>query len=212
MARYTEAVCRLCRRVSDKLMLKGERCYTAKCAVERRDAPPGQRPAGPRARRPKKTERGIQLVHKQKAKYTYGILERQFRKTFAEAERIPGITGENLLVLLERRLDNTVFRLGFGSSRAQARQLVLHGHIALNGRKTDIPSCLIAEGDVINWREVSTKSEYYKALAMEIKNRAIPAWLSLDTEKLVGKVFRLPAAADIEAKFDEKAIVEYYSR
>ncbi|MBM3166027.1 MAG: 30S ribosomal protein S4 [Chloroflexi bacterium] len=210
MARYTDAACRLCRRVGDKLMLKGERCYTAKCAVERRNAPPGQHGTG--SRRPKKSDRGIQLQHKQKARYTYGMLERQFRKTFAEAERLPGVTGENLLVLLERRLDNAVFRLGFGTSRAQARQLVRHGHITLNGRKTDIPSCLIAEGDVIAWREPSTKSEYYKTLALEIKNRTIPAWLSLDTEKLIGKVLRLPTAADIEAKFDEMAIVEYYSR
>jgi len=210
MARYSDAACRLCRRVGDKLMLKGERCYTAKCAVERRNTPPGQRSQG--SRRPKKSDRGIQLQHKQKARYTYGILERQFRKTFAEAERIPGITGENLLVLLERRLDNAVFRLGFATSRAQARQLVRHGHITLNGRKTDVPSCLIAEGDTIDWREASTKSEYYKTLALEIKNRTIPAWLSLDTEKLIGKVLRLPTAGDIEAKFDEKAIVEYYSR
>ncbi|MBM3148811.1 MAG: 30S ribosomal protein S4 [Chloroflexi bacterium] len=210
MARYTDATCRLCRRVGDKLMLKGERCYTAKCAVERRNAPPGQHGTG--SRRPKKSDRGIQLQHKQKARYTYGMLERQFRKTFAEAERLPGVTGENLLMLLERRLDNTVFRLGFGTSRAQARQLVRHGHITLNGRKTNIPSCLISEGDVIAWRETSTKSEYYKTLLQEIKNRTIPAWLSLDTEKLIGKVLRLPTAADIEAKFDEMAIVEYYSR
>jgi len=211
MARYAGATCRLCRRVGDKLMLKGERCFTAKCAVERRNAPPGQHGTGSR-RRPKKSDRGIQLQHKQKAKYTYGMLERQFSKTFAEAERLPGVTGENLLMLLERRLDNTVFRLGFGTSRAQARQLVRHGHISLNGRKTDIPSCLIAEGDVIAWRERSIKSEYYKTLAQEIKNRTIPAWLSLDTEKLIGNVLRLPTAADIEAKFDEMAIVEYYSR
>ncbi|MBM3154326.1 MAG: 30S ribosomal protein S4 [Chloroflexi bacterium] len=210
MARYTDATCRLCRRVGDKLMLKGERCYTAKCAIERRNAPPGQHGTG--SRRPKKSDRGIQLQHKQKARYTYGMLERQFRKTFAEAERLPGVTGENLLMLLERRLDNTVFRLGFGTSRAQARQLVRHGHITLNGRKTNIPSCLISEGDVIAWRETSTKSEYYKTLLQEIKNRTIPAWLSLDTEKLIGKVLRLPTAADIEAKFDEMAIVEYYSR
>jgi small subunit ribosomal protein S4 len=211
MARYAGATCRLCRRVGDKLMLKGERCYTAKCAVERRNAPPGQHGTGSR-RRPKKSDRGIQLQHKQKARYTYGILERQFRKTFAEAERLPGVTGDNLLVLLERRLDNAVFRLGFGTSRAQARQLVRHGHISLNGRKTDIPSCLVAENDVIAWRETSIKSEYYKTLAQEIKNRIIPAWLSLDTEKLVGKVLRLPTGADIETKFDEMAIVEYYSR
>ena len=210
MARYTEAVCRLCRRVGDKLMLKGERCFTSKCAMERRSVPPGYRST---SRRPgKKSDRGLQLLEKQKARYTYGILERQFRKFFAEAERIPGITGENLLVLLERRLDNVVYRLGFASSRSQARQLVRHGHFLLNGRKTDIPSCLVRAGDIIAWREGSTRTEYYKRLVEEIDDKVIPGWLNLDRQKLVGRVLALPTSGDIEVKFDEKAIVEYYSR
>jgi small subunit ribosomal protein S4 len=210
MARYIDAKCRLCRRVGDKLMLKGDRCFTSKCAFERRDVPPGY--TGTSKRRPKKSDRGLQLQEKQKARYTYGLLERQFRKFFAEAERIPGVTGENLLILLERRLDNVVFRLGFANSRAQARQLVCHGHFLLNGRKTDIPSCLVKPGDAIAWREGSTKGEYYKALVQEIEGRTTPGWLSLDRQKLVGQIANLPTAEDIEVKFDEKAIVEYYSR
>lgn len=210
MARYTQATCRLCRRVGDKLMLKGDRCFTSKCALERRDVPPGY--SGISKRRAKKSDRGLQLQQKQKARYTYGILERQFRKVFAEAERLPGVTGENLLVLLERRLDNVVYRLGFASSRPQARQLVRHGHFQLNGRKTDIPSCLVKPGDIVSWREASTKSEYYKALIQEIENRIIPGWLALDKEKLVGRIVNLPTGDDIEAKFDAKVIVEYYSR
>ena len=210
MGRYTKATCRLCRRVGDKLMLKGDRCLTSKCAIERRDVPPGY--TGIRKRRVKKSDRGLQLQEKQKARYSYGLLERQFRKFFAEAERLPGITGENLLILLERRLDNAVYRLGFASSRSQARQLVRHGHFLLNGRKTDIPSCLVKPGDAIAWRESSTKTEYYKLLVQEIEGRTVPGWMDLDKEKLVGRVVNLPTAEDIEVKFDEKAIVEYYSR
>jgi small subunit ribosomal protein S4 len=215
MARYTQATCRLCRRVGDKLMLKGDRCFTSKCAVERRDAPPGRsggRSGIAKRRRPKKSDRGLQLQQKQKARYTYGILERQFRKFFAEAERLPGVTGENLLILLERRLDNVVYRFGFASSRSQARQLVCHGHFLLNGRKTDIPSCLAKPGDVVAWREGSTQTEYYKVLVQEIEGRTVPGWLELDKQKLVGRIVNLPTAEDIEVKFDEKAIVEYYSR
>ena len=210
MARYTQANCRLCRRVGDKLMLKGERCFTSRCALERRSVPPGYRSTS--KRRTKKSDRGLQLQEKQKARYTYGILERQFRKFFTEAERLPGITGENLLILLERRLDNVVYRLGFASSRSQARQMVRHGHFSLNGRKTDIPSCLVNSGDVVAWRERSTQTEYYKMLVQEIDGRTVPGWLTLDTQKLVGKVLSLPSGGDIEVKFDEKAIVEYYSR
>ena len=191
-------------------MLKGDRCYTSKCALERRNVPPGYRVTA--RRRTKKSDRGLQLQEKQKARYTYGVLERQFRKFFAEAERLPGVTGENLLILLERRLDNVVYRLGFASSRAQARQLVRHGHFLLNGRKTNIPSCLVKPGDVISWREGSTRTEYYKTLVKEIEDRIVPSWLLLDKEKMVGRVQNLPVAADIEVKFDEKAIVEYYSR
>ena len=208
MGRYTAAVCRLCRRSGEKLMLKGSRCLTPKCAMDRRSKPPG-----PQLRRPRRlSDRGLQLREKQKARYAYGILERQFRGVFAQAEKQSGITGENLLVRLERRLDNVVYRLGFADSRPQARQLVRHGHIMLNGRKTDIPSCLVKEGDTISWKEGSTKSEYYKQLVQSIESKSILSWLSLDKENLVGQVVSLPTPDDVGAKFEGKSIVEYYSR
>lgn len=210
MARYTGPTCRLCRRVGDKLMLKGDRCYTSKCALERRSVPPGYNATA--KRRPRKSERGLQLLEKQKARYTYGLLERQFRKCFTEAERLPGVTGENLVVLLERRLDNVVYRLGFASSRAQARQIVRHGHIMVNGRRTNIPSYLVKPGDIIAWRESSKKSEYYKVVSQTAGDVAVPAWLSLDKQRLTGKVVNLPAFEDMQVKFDVKSIVEYYSR
>jgi len=208
MARYTASVCRLCRRSGEKLMLKGSRCLTAKCAVDRRGKPPGQQ----YARRRKISDRGLQLREKQKARHTYGILERQFRRFFAQAEKQSGITGENLLVLLERRLDNVVYRLGFADSRSQARQLVQHGHIMLNGHKTDIPSCLVKEGDTISWKDGSTKTEYYKQLVQSIQGRSVLGWLSLDRQNLVGQILSLPTPDDVDAKFDGKTIVEYYSR
>ena len=209
MARYTEAVCRLCRRSGEKLFLKGNRCFTPKCGADKRAQPPGQ---VSRRRRQKISDRGLQLREKQKARYTYGILERQFRKIFTQAERQPGITGENLMVLMERRLDNVVYRLGFAESRPQARQLVRHGHIVLNGHRTNIPSCLIKEGDKIGWREESTKAEYYKQLMESIETRTVLNWLNLDRTNMVGEVLTLPTPEDIGAKFNGKAIVEYYSR
>ncbi|MDH5696246.1 MAG: 30S ribosomal protein S4 [Dehalococcoidia bacterium] len=208
MARYTAAVCRLCRRSGEKLMLKGSRCLTPKCAMEKRVGHPGRQVG----RRRRLSDRSLQLREKQKARSTYGVLERQFRRLFGEAERQAGITGENLLVLLERRLDNVVYRLGFADSRSQARQLVRHGHIMLNGRKTDIPSCLVKEGDTIAWKETSTKTEYYKQLVQSIESKSVLSWLSLDVENLVGQVLSLPTPDDIEAKFEGKSIVEYYSR
>ncbi|MCL0053149.1 30S ribosomal protein S4 [Dehalococcoidales bacterium] len=208
MARYIGPICRLCRRSGEKLMIKGSRCFTPKCAFERRSKPPGQQ----LSRRSQLSDRGVQLREKQKARYTYGILERQFRRFFAQAERQSGIPGENLLLLLERRLDNVVYRLGFADSRAQARQLVRHGHIMLNNRKTNIPSCLVKEGDTISWREASTKTEYYKQLVQSIGGKSVVSWLSLDKQKLVGQVLSLPTPEDVDAKFDAKAIVEYYSR
>jgi len=209
MGRYTAAVCRLCRRSGEKLMLKGGRCFTPKCAMDRRSKPPGPQSLH---RRRRVSDRGLQLGEKQKARNTYGVLERQFRQLFAQAERQSGITGENLLVLLERRLDNVVYRLGFADSRSQARQLVQHGHIILNGRKADIPSCLVKEGDTISWREGSTKTEYHKQLLQGIENKSVLGWLSLDRQNLVGQVLSLPTPDDIDAKFDGKTIVEYYSR
>jgi small subunit ribosomal protein S4 len=208
MARYTAAVCRLCRRSGEKLMLKGSRCLTTKCAMDRRGKPPGRQ----LGRRRRLSDRGLQLREKQKARHTYGVMERQFRRLFAQAEKQSGITGEDLLVLLERRLDNVVYRLGFADSRPQARQLVQHGHILLNGRKTNIPSCLVKEDDVISWKESSTKTGYYQQLVQNIPAKLVLSWLSLDKENLVGRVVSLPTPDDIDAKFEGKTIVEYYSR
>jgi small subunit ribosomal protein S4 len=209
MARYTGAVCRLCRRSGEKLFLKGSRCYTPKCEIDKRNKPPGQT-TGRRRRRI--SDRGLQLREKQKARFSYGTLERQFRKTFAMAEKQAGITGENLLVLLERRLDNVIYRLGFADSRKQARQLVRHGHIMLNGRKTNVPSYLVKEGDTISWREGSRKTEYYKMLAETIEGKTVLNWLSLDRQTLVGQVLTMPTPEQVGATFDAKAVTEYYSR
>lgn len=208
MARHTTAVCRLCRRCGEKIMLKGSRCFTPKCAVERRNRVPGQHVG----RRQRLSDRGLQLREKQKARYTYGVMERQFKRFFAIAAKQAGITGENLQVLLERRLDNVVYRLGFADSRAQARQIVQHGHILLNGHRTDIPSCLVKEGDSISWHGGSAKSEYYKQLVQSIESKSIVGWLSLERQNLVGQVLSLPTPSDIDAKFEVKSIVEYYSR
>ena len=211
MARYTGPTCRLCRRFGDKLMLKGEKCPTPKCPLEKRNTPPGGRRA-PARRRGGVSDRGLQLREKQKLRFSYGVLERQFRRLFAKAKKSPGATGEILLILLEKRLDNVVYRLGFADSRAQARQIVRHGHMMVNGRKTDIPSFLVKSGDIIKWREASKKTEYYKKLAEEIEEKFIPNWLSLDKESMTGRVLNLPGKDDIEAKFNAKAVVEYYSR
>ena len=209
MARYTGPVCRLCRHLAEKLMLKGERCSTPKCPLEKRNVSSGGRSL---AQRRRVSDRGFQLRQKQKVRFSYGVLERQFRRFFAEAVRVPGITGESLLILLERRLDNVVYRLGFADSRAQARQIVRHGHILVNGRKTDIPSYLVKMGDAIQWRETSTRTEYYKTLVEKIRGKFMPSWLSLDEERMIGRVLSLPGKDNIEARFDSKAVVEYYSR
>jgi small subunit ribosomal protein S4 len=176
--------------------------------VEKRPKPPGQL----FSRRRRFSDRGLQLREKQRTRRTYGILERQFRRFFVQAERQSGITGENLLVLLETRLDNVVYRLGFADSRAQARQLVQHGHIMLNGRKTDIPSALVKEGDTVSWRERSAKTGYHELLMQTIEAKTVGRWLSLDKQNLVGTVLSLPTPDDVDAKFDGKSIVEYYSR
>jgi len=176
--------------------------------MDRRNKPPGQHIH----RRRRVSDRGLQLREKQIARTTYGVMEKQFRQLFTQAERQAGITGENLQVLLERRLDNVVYRLGFADSRPQARQLVQHGHILLNGRKADVPSRLVKEGDTISWREGSTKSEYYKQLLQDIGSKSVLSWLSLDKQNLVGQVVSLPTPDDAGASFDSKTIVEYYSR
>ncbi len=208
MARYIDAVCRVCRRNGLKLFLKGERCSGPKCGVERRNIPPGQQ----LTRRRKLSDRGMQLREKQKARYSYGVLERQFRKLFAEAERRPGKTGDTLVQLLETRLDNIAHLLGFADSRAQARQIIRHGHLKLNGKTANVPSILLKPGDTISWREESKKTEIFKTMAEKIASRTPPGWLSLETEKMSGKVLALPARSDVEPRFDETAIVAYYSR
>ncbi|MBA3534508.1 MAG: 30S ribosomal protein S4 [Ardenticatenales bacterium] len=211
MARYTDAVCRLCRREGEKLFLKGERCFSPKCAIERRPYVPGQHGKKGTFRR-KMSDYGLQLREKQKARRIYGVLERQFRRYFEDAVRTPGLTGENLLRALELRLDNVVYRLGFADSRAQARQLVNHGHITVNGRKLDISSALVSEGDVIGIRQQSGDKQYFKNLSETIGHRAIPAWLTVDTTALTGRVIALPNRTEIDTSVNEQLIVEYYSR
>ncbi len=209
MGRYTGPVCRICRRAGEKLFLKGERCLTPKCGVERRPTPPGVHGA---ARRRRVSERGIQLREKKRARAIYGVLERQFSKYFDEATRKPGVTGQYLLQLLERRLDNVVFRLGFGDSRAQARQLIGHGHITINGRKVDVPSFKVSIGDKVGWRESSKNSEYFKTLLQDLNRRPMPRWLTLDAQAVTGSVTALPEPADMDLKIDERLIVEFYAR
>lgn len=209
MARQTDADCKRCRRQGEKLFLKGERCFTSKCAIERHNTPPGQSTS---VRRRKVSERGLQLREKQRARWIYGVLETQFRRHFEEAERRPGITGENLLRILETRLDNVVFRLGFADSRDQARQLVNHGHFALNGRKTDIPSARVKAGDTITVRDKSRRNGYFQTIGPELARRTVPPWLSLDPDQLTGRIVRLPDRADVDTKVSEQVIVEFYSR
>ncbi|MEE9276827.1 MAG: 30S ribosomal protein S4 [Dehalococcoidia bacterium] len=208
MARYTGPVCRLCRRNGEKLFLKGERCLTPKCAIERRPTPPGQR--SPRRR--KISDRGLQLREKQKARQSYGLLERQFRRLYREATRQPGATGENLLQLLELRLDNVVYRLGLAESRAQARQIVLHGHITLNGRKANVPSIELRIGDNVGWTQRGKSSKFFEAVKEWQGGREVPGWLRIEPASLQGEVTALPLRIDIDARFDENAVVEYYSR
>lgn len=210
MARYTGPVCRLCRRQGEKLFLKGDRCFMPKCAVERRGSPPGEH--GRSRRRPKMSERGLQLREKQKARHTYGVLERQFRRHYREAERQPGMTGHNLLQTLELRLDNVVYRMGFAESRNQARQLVCHGHFFLNGRRTDIPSCHLKPGDIVTWALQSANLEPYQVAKAAIKGRSIPAWLNVDVQDLAGRVISIPRREEIDTRINEQAIVEYYAR
>lgn len=208
MGRHTEAVCRLCRRERNKLYLKGDRCYSDKCAVVRHAYPPGEHGQA----RSKFSEYGLQLREKQKARRIYGVMERQFRRYFKEADRRKGVTGEILLQLLESRLDNVVFRLGLGRSRAEARQLVNHGHFAVNGRKVDIASYLTRPGDVIAVREKSKKQPVFKQIAEARADQGTVDWLSVDFEKLEGRVIRIPAREEIDLPLSEHLIVELYSR
>jgi len=208
MARYTDAVCRLCRREGVKLFLKGSRCYTKKCAFERRPTPPGQHGV----RRRKVGDFGLQLREKQKVRRVYGVLERQFRNYFDVADQHEGITGENLLRSLETRLDNVVFRLGFGTSRAQARQFVAHGHFAVNGVPTDIPSYVVKTGDRIEVRDSRQSREIFKTVRETLKSHQAPEWLSLDAAKLSGTVLSLPRRDQMPLDLSEQLVVEFYSR
>ena len=208
MARYTGPVCRLCRREGTKLFLKGERCMTGTCALDRRSTAPGQHGAANK----KVREYGMQLREKQKTKRYYGVLEKPFANYYAEAERKSGMTGENLLILLERRLDNIVYRMGMADSRKQARQLVLHGHFTLNGKKVTIPSISVKVGDVIAIKEASRDLATVKALVEGAASKLTPKWLEVNKENATAKVVALPARDDIDFDFNEQLIVELYSK
>ena len=216
MSKYLGPVCKLCRREGEKLYLKGERCFSPKCAFERRDFAPGQhgrtgsRSGGNRSGRASDYLR--QLRSKQRARRVYGVLERQFRRYYEVALQRRGLTGLNLLQILESRLDNVVFRLGFATSRSQARLLVTHGHFTVNGRRTDVPSMLLSEGDSVAVRESSHNLSYFKALDEAVDSRNAPSWLGRDTKALSGAVQRLPERAEIDGSLNEQLIVEYYSR
>ena len=208
MARYTGSVCRLCRREGTKLFLKGDRCLSGKCALEKHPSVPGQHGSG----RKNVKEYGLQLREKQKAKRYYGIPEKQFRTYFEKADAKEGMTGENLLCLIERRFDYVVYRMGMGESRRDARQLVVHGHFEVNGKKANIPSMILKAGDVITVKETSRKSEKIKSLVENMENRTSPAWLEVDKANVVAKMVALPKREDIDFPFEEQLIVELYSK
>ncbi len=208
MARYTSSACRQCRREGTKLFLKGEKCFSQKCAVGKRPTPPGQHG---QARQRKMSEYGTQLREKQKARRAYGVLETQFKRTYNRATTMKGVTGENLLQLLERRLDNVVYRAGMAASRAQARQLVNHGHFLVNGKKVDIPSFTVKSDDVITVRARSKEMDHFKAVR-EGSTRILPKWLSLNADELTATVAALPARDDVDFSLQENMIVEFYSR
>jgi small subunit ribosomal protein S4 len=208
LARYRDSVCRLCRRENLKLFLKGDRCYSDKCAVERRAYAPGQHGQG----RGKRSEYGIQLREKQKVKWIYGLLESQFRGTFEKADRLKGVTGTNLLVLLERRLDNVVYRLGFANSRTQARQLVRHSHFMVNGRKVNIPSFLVRKGDTVSVKEKSQKIASIIESMEAVARRGVPQWLELEKGQFSGMIKSVPNREDLTMPIQEQLIVELYSK
>jgi len=211
LARYTGSVCRLCRREGMKLFLKGDRCFTEKCAIEKRNYAPGQHGKGARIKKQAQGY-GLQLREKQKTKRVYGMLEGQFALTFDRASQEKGVVGETLLSKLERRLDNVVYRLGFGSSRAQARQLVRHGHILLDGKKATIPSLQVKAGQTVAVKEASRKNELIRASVETARGRGVPDWLELDAESFSGRVNSLPTREDIKLPVQEQLIVELYSR
>lgn len=211
MARYRGPVCRLCRREGEKLFLKGERCFTPKCAIEKRGYPPGLHGRRRQFRR-RMSDYGLQLREKQKAKRIYGVMERQFRRYFQEALKVKGMTGATLLQTLERRLDNVVMRLGLADSRSQARQLVTHGHITVNGRKMTVPSYLVEIGDEIGIRPQSRRNKYFSNISEVLDPGVVPDWLQLDTQAVVGRVSDFPSRDQIQEPINEQLIVEYYSR
>ena len=212
MARYTGPVCKLCRREGEKLFLKGERCFSPKCAIERRAYPPGQHGRMAQWRRSRTSDFGDQLRAKQKARRVYGVLERQFRRYFKQAIKARGLTGLTLLQILESRLDNVVYRLGYASSRAQSRQLVNHGHFLVNGRRTNVPSMQIKPGDMIEVREGSQNKTLIKDLFAMAEERSAPDWVTRDIKNMSGGINRLPERSEIDANLNEQRIVEYYSR
>jgi small subunit ribosomal protein S4 len=213
MSKYIGPVCRLCRREGEKLFLKGSRCLTPKCAFERRGYAPGQHgKEGQMKKRGRSSDYATQLREKQKARRIYGVLERQFRRYYTQAVSSRGLTGEVMLQLLERRLDNVIYRLGFAENRAQARVLVTHGHFNVNGRRTDVPSMVLKPGDEVEVREGSRGRTYFKSLTDTAESRSAPTWLSRDAGRMWGKVLQSPARQDIDVKLNEQLIVEYYSR
>jgi len=212
MSKYIGPVCRLCRREGEKLFLKGSRCLTPKCAFERRAYAPGQHGKDGQMRKSRTSDYATQLREKQKARRVYGVLEAQFRRYYDQAIRSRGLTGEVMLQLLERRLDNVIYRLGFAENRAQARVLVTHGHFNVNGRRTDVPSMTVKPGDVVQVREGSRQRTYFKSLPDLVESRTAPVWLSRDATSLTGKVLQAPSRQDIDANLNEQLIVEYYSR
>ena len=212
MARYTGPVCKLCRREGEKLFLKGSRCYSPKCSFERRGYAPGQHGKSSQFSRRRESDYQRQLRAKQKARRVYGVLERQFRRFYGISLRRRGMTGLYLLQLLESRLDNVVYRLGYAESRAQARLMVTHGHFEVNGRRTDVPSVILDAGDQITVRQGSRKRTYFKGLADVAETRSVPAWLSRDVNSLSGTVIRHPERSEIDGNLSEQSIVEYYSR
>ena len=212
MARYTGPVCKLCRREGEKLFLKGSRCLSPKCSFERRSYPPGQHGRDKQFRRGRASDYLLQLREKQKARRIYGVMEKQFSRYFRRAEQQVGLTGTNLLTLLERRLDNVVYRVGIASSRAQARQLVTHGHIMLNGRKTNVASAMVSAGDAVSIRPESKSLVYFRALRQEMDDRRVPRWLALDADDISANVLHMPTREDIDVSLNEQLIVEYYSR
>jgi small subunit ribosomal protein S4 len=212
MAKYTDPVCKLCRREGEKLFLKGQRCYTPKCAFERRGFPPGEHGRDAQFRRRRVSDYSRQLREKQKTRRVYGVTERQFRRYYRTSLKRRGMTGVNLLQMLERRLDNVVYRLGFAESRAQARVLVTHGHFNINGRRTDVPSMLVKPGDQIEVRPGSRNRSYFKDLPEIAETHSLPRWLERDLKGLVGRVIQAPERQDIDANLNEQLIIEYYSR